>query len=167
MAAAGAVAFAVFGIGEVTDQRFGEAILFGFVIALALGAGGMGLRGGLLIGILCSCLAGIWWLQHDQYEGTPWIVSRSAACILVGVLLGWFLDQARRLLKDLTHHQEFSLDMIVTSNFEGRFTRVSPSVTRLLGYTRDEFLAKPVLDYLHPDDIKPTLAAAARRPMAR
>jgi hypothetical protein len=86
-----AAAFAVFGIGEVTDQRFGEAILFGFVIALALGAGGLGLRGGLLIGILCSCLAGVWWLQHDQYEGTPWIVSRSAACIVVGVLLGFIM----------------------------------------------------------------------------
>ena len=53
--------------------------------------------------------------------------------------------------------------MIVTSNFEGRFTRVSPSVTRLLGYTRDEFLAKPVLDHIHRDDVKATLAAAARQ----
>ena len=63
-----------------------------------------------------------------------------------GVLLGWFLDQARRLLQDLSHHHEFSLDMFVTSNFDGRLTRVSPSVTRLLGYSREEFLARPFLE---------------------
>jgi hypothetical protein len=24
----------------------------------------------LLIGLLCGCLAAVWWLQHGQYEGT-------------------------------------------------------------------------------------------------
>ena len=163
LAVALASALAIFVISEVTGRRFGEAVLFGFVISLTLAAGGFGLRGGLLIGLLCGCLAAVWWLQHGQYEGTAWIVSRAAACIAVGVLLGWFLDQARRLLKDLAHHQEFSLDMFVTSNFEGRFTRVSPSVTRLLGFTREEFLAKPLLEQIHPDDIEPTLASIAHQ----
>ena len=99
MAVALASALAIFVISEVTGRRFGEAILFGFVISLTLAAGGFGLRGGLLVGLLCGCLAAVWWLQHGQYEGTAWIVSRAAACIAVGVLLGWFLDQARRLLQ--------------------------------------------------------------------
>ena len=98
-----------------------------------------------------------------QYEGTVWIVSRAAVWISVGVLLGWFLDQARRLLQDLAHHQEFSLDMFVTSNFAGRVTRVSPSVTRVLGYSREEYLARPFLEQIHPDDIEPTQAAVARQ----
>jgi putative nucleotidyltransferase with HDIG domain len=106
LAAAVASALAVFAISEATGERFGEAILFGFVISLTLAAGGFGLRGGLVVGILCSGLAAIWWMQHEQYEGTAWIVSRTAACISVGVLLGWFLDQARRLLQDLAHHHE-------------------------------------------------------------
>ena len=117
MAAAVASALAVFAIREMTGPRFGEAVLLGFVISVTLGAGGFGLRGGLLVGLLCSALAAIWWVQHDEYEGTSWIVSRAAACIAMGVLLGWFLDQARRLLQDLSHHHEFSLDMFVTSNF--------------------------------------------------
>ena len=127
MAAAVASALAFFSVSETTAPRFGEAILFGFVISLTLAAGGFGLRGGLVVGILCSGLAASWWLQHDEYEGTVWVVSRAAVCISVGVLLGWFLDQARRLLKDLAHHQEFSLDMFVTS------TPVSTRVNRLNG----------------------------------
>jgi PAS domain S-box-containing protein len=163
--AAGAVAsaLAVFGLAELSPARYGEAILFGFVGSLTLGAIAWGLRGGLTIGVLCTCLAAVWWAQHGQYDGPAWIISRAAACISVGVLLGWFLDQARRILKDLAQHQEFSLDMFVTSNFEGRFTRVSPSVTRLLGFTREEFLAKPFLDQIHPDDIEPTLQAVAQQ----
>ena len=121
MAAGAASAFVIFGMGALAGQRAGEAILFGFVISLTLAAGGFGLRGGLLIGLLCSALAAIWWIQHDQYEGTVWIVSRCAACIALGVMIGWFLDHGRRLLKDVAHHHEFSLDMFVTSNFEGRF----------------------------------------------
>jgi PAS domain S-box-containing protein len=163
LAAALTSALAIFVISEVTGRRFGEAVLFGFVISLTLAAGGFGLRGGLVVGLVCGCLAAVWWLQHGQYEGTAWIVSRAAACITMGVLLGWFLDQTRRLLDDLAHHQEFSLDMFVTSNFEGRFTRVSPSVTRLLGFTREEFLAMPFIEQIHPDDIEPTLAAVAHQ----
>ena len=156
-------AFVIFGASELAGRRAGEAILFGFVICLALAAGAFGLRGGLLVGLLCSGLAAIWWLQHDRYEGTVWVVSRSAACISMGVLVGWFLDHGRRLLQDIAHHHEFSLDMFATANFEGRFTRVSPSVTRLLGYSRSEFLAKPFLEQVHPDDIERTLGAVAQQ----
>ncbi len=163
MGAAVASAFAVFAVGEITGRRFGEAVLLGFVISVTLGAGGFGLRGGLLVGLLCSALAAIWWVQHDQYEGTSWIIARASACIAMGVLLGWFLDQARRLLQDLSHHHEFSLDMFVTSNFQGRLTRVSPSVTRLLGYSREEFLARPFLEQIHPDDVERTLASVAQQ----
>ena len=59
------------------DEGFGEAVLFGFVISLTLAAGGFGLRGGLLVGLLCGCLAAVWWLQHGQYEGTAGGSSRA------------------------------------------------------------------------------------------
>ena len=78
MGAAVASAFAVFAVGEITGRRFGEAVLLGFVISVTLGAGGFGLRGGLLVGLLCSALTAIWWVQHDEYEGTSWIVADAA-----------------------------------------------------------------------------------------
>ena len=53
--------------------------------------------------------------------------------------------------------------MFVTSTFDGRLTRVSPSVTRLLGYSREEFLARPFLEQIHPDDVERTLASVAQQ----
>jgi PAS domain S-box-containing protein/putative nucleotidyltransferase with HDIG domain len=162
-AAAALSALTIYGVATVFEQRYGDAFLFGLVIPLTLGVGAWGLRGGILIGALCSALAALWWTQNGQPDGTAWVVSRAAACLGIGLLLGWFLDAARQFSRDLAHHQEFSPDLMVTSNFEGRFTRVSPSVTRVLGYSRQEFLAQPFLDFVHPEDVEPTLAAIAHQ----
>ncbi len=44
-----------------------------------------------------------------------------------------------------------SLDMMSISSSDGYFTRVSPSFDAL-GYTHDELLSRPALDFVHPDD---------------
>ena len=44
---------------------------------------------------------------------------------------------------------------------------MSPSVTRLLGYSREEFLARPFLEQIHPDDVERTLASVAQQERAK
>lgn len=48
------------------------------------------------------------------------------------------------------------------ANAEGRFLWVSPSWSRLLGYSEAQLLARPFLDYVHPEDLDATLAAMTR-----
>lgn len=60
-------------------------------------------------------------------------------------------------------HQELSLDLFATANFEGFFTRVNPAWTRVLGYSEQEMLTRPWLDFVHPDDREPTIAEATRQ----
>lgn len=69
---------------------------------------------------------------------------------------------ARRRLAEALAHQELSLDLFATANFEGFFTRLNPAWS-LLGYSEQELLARPFLDFVHPDDREPTLAEAARQ----
>ncbi|MDP3234501.1 MAG: PAS domain S-box protein [Myxococcales bacterium] len=57
-----------------------------------------------------------------------------------------------------------SLDLILLGNGEGLFTWASPSVTRVLGYTPEEFVAKHPLEHIHPDDRTLALATLARTP---
>jgi PAS domain S-box-containing protein len=57
-----------------------------------------------------------------------------------------------------------SLDLIILGDAEGHFTWASPSVTRVLGYTPDEFVAKYPLEHVHPDDQALALAALSRTP---
>jgi len=48
---------------------------------------------------------------------------------------------------------ENSYDAIVLNDMDSNILYQSPSVSRILGYTQQERVGKPVLDYIHPDDI--------------
>jgi len=45
-----------------------------------------------------------------------------------------------------------SLDLICVARLDGYFIRVNPSFTRVLGFSEDELLCRPIFDLLHPDD---------------
>jgi PAS domain S-box-containing protein len=54
-----------------------------------------------------------------------------------------------------------SPDLIAVANFDGYFVRVNPAVEQVLGYTVEEFLARPYLEFIHPDDREATTTEAA------
>ncbi len=52
-----------------------------------------------------------------------------------------------------------SPDMMCILDREGRFHAVNPAWRQTLGWTREEMLGQPYLDFLHPDDIDRSMAA--------
>jgi len=50
------------------------------------------------------------------------------------------------------------VDMMVVAGFDGYFKRVSPKWTELLGWTQEELVSQPYLDFVHPDDHPSSLA---------
>ncbi len=60
----------------------------------------------------------------------------------------------------LDHDRFFQIshDLVCTAGLDGFFERVSPSFTDLLGYTEEELLTRPIMDFLHPDDREKTSA---------
>jgi PAS domain S-box-containing protein len=48
---------------------------------------------------------------------------------------------------------ENAADIITVVDVQGRITFESPSVTHVLGYTPEEMIGTPVLDFVHPDDV--------------
>ncbi|HND62544.1 MAG TPA: PAS domain S-box protein [Opitutaceae bacterium] len=56
-----------------------------------------------------------------------------------------------------------SLDLMVIASVDGTFKRVSPAVTPILGWTPEEFIARPYLNWVHPDDRERTAREVERQ----
>ena len=52
---------------------------------------------------------------------------------------------------------ELSIDMLCMLDFSGYFRRLNQAWERTLGFTREELMAKPFFEFVHPDDRERTL----------
>jgi PAS domain S-box-containing protein len=51
-----------------------------------------------------------------------------------------------------------AIDMLCQLGFDGRFARLNPAWERTLGFTREELMSRPFIEFVHPDDRERTLA---------
>lgn len=47
---------------------------------------------------------------------------------------------------------ELSADLLCIAGYDGYFRRISPSVSKLLGYTNEELFAKPIHEFIYAED---------------
>lgn len=64
---------------------------------------------------------------------------------------------------ELDRFFELSLDMLCIANADSYFIRLSPAFTRTLGWSLEELMSRPFLDFVHPDDRANTLLEVERQ----
>jgi PAS domain S-box-containing protein len=52
---------------------------------------------------------------------------------------------------------EIAIDMLCFLDFNGYFKRLNPAWERCLGFTREELMSRPFIEFVHPDDRQRTL----------
>lgn len=65
---------------------------------------------------------------------------------------------ASKLLEDETNHFfRMSLDMLSLIGFDGYFKKLSKSWANVLGWSLEELKSKPMIEFIHPDDVYNTV----------
>ncbi len=71
-------------------------------------------------------------------------------------------ERLREKSQELDRYFASSLDLLCIADTDGHFIRLNPEWEKVLGYPLSELEGRLFLDFVHPDDIKATLAAMSR-----
>jgi PAS domain S-box-containing protein len=69
----------------------------------------------------------------------------------------WFFQQRRRAQQERDRFFSLTRDLLCIAGFDGRLRRVNPAWEKALGYTQEEILSRPYLEFVHPDDREKTV----------
>ncbi len=98
----------------------------------------------------------------DRYvleRAVPYAPEGGAFVGFVGICLDVDERHAREIVHDADAYFEMSLDHLCVAGFDGYFKRLNPAWTRTLQWSSDELMARPSLDFVHPEDRPHVLAA--------
>ena len=98
---------------------------------------------------------GIW-----AVERRVWLLGFVFLTLGLGVstFMAWLYSQ----LEVGNRFLNLSLDMFCTAGFDGFFKTLNPAFARTLGFSAEELLEKPYLEFVHPDDRKATSNESGR-----
>ena len=105
----------------------------------------------------------------EQYKGLV-IVGIAAFLAQTILVIGLLIQRRRKIVAEASLRQKteeldqffnVTLDVLGIANTDGYFLRLNPAVERVLGYTREELMARPFFDFVHPDDVDRTREAVS------
>ncbi len=88
------------------------------------------------------------------------IVMREGAAVLATLV---DITKRKQAEDQLNRFFTLSLDLLCIASADGYFKRISPAFTETLGWSTEEILARPFLDFVHPDDRAATLREVERQ----
>jgi PAS domain S-box-containing protein len=102
--------------------------------------------------------------------GREFDIEDSAAPIVTGagedfgvVLVFRDITALKQAREELDRYFTLSIDLLCIAGSDGYFKRLNPAWQKTLGFTLEELLAKPYLDFIHSDDRERTIQEAEKQ----
>jgi PAS domain S-box-containing protein len=102
-------------------------------------------------------------------KGKEFDIEDSAAPIVTGagenlgvVLVFRDITELKKTREELERFFTLSIDMICIAGYDGHFKRLNPSWQKTLGYSTEELIARPYLEFVHPEDREATIQRAEK-----
>ncbi len=123
-----------------------------------------GVRAGIAAALLAVGLAAIWdfGISPEPPHAFEEYVVRAVVVLVLAASVGALANRLRASIETQARFWELSTDLLATTDNRGRFTHLSPSWTRELGWTPEELTSRPFIEFVHPDDRPATLAEFVR-----
>ena len=100
--------------------------------------------------------------ENPLYQEEQEFVEQVAEQVALALESARLFEQAQTSAAELNRIFSSSLDMIGSANLEGYFVSLNPAWGKVTGYTEEELMAKPFVDFVHKDDIEATNTETAR-----
>jgi len=85
-----------------------------------------------------------------------------AALTWIAMSMNRLDEKRRRATEQFDQFFNVSLDMLCIAGTDRMFKRINQAWAKTLGYSTEELLSKPYLDFVHPEDLESTIAAATK-----
>jgi two-component system NtrC family sensor kinase len=72
------------------------------------------------------------------------------------------ITERQRIQEERDQFFNMSVDMLCIAGFDGYFKRVNPAWERTLGWTPEEIMGRPYIEFVHPEDREATLIEAGK-----
>jgi PAS domain S-box-containing protein len=104
------------------------------------------------------------WTEYKEWVLGAVAVFLAQTMLVIGLLVQRNLKKkaelsVRQKTEELDQFFNVNLDILGIANTDGYFLRLNPAAEMILGYTREELMAKKFLDFVHPDDLNRTREA--------